>query len=147
MSATLFRPRARRLTVLYDDECGLCTWTARQLRSLDRRRRLEFVPLQHAAQHPERPDVAAVAEAHDLRRSIHVLRGDGAVRAGGRAMLEIIDALPGGWLLRPWAALPGVEQAVDGAYRQIARHRAPIGRLLIRGGTAPTCDLGAHGGY
>lgn len=139
MLSTLLRPRVGRLTVLYDEDCGFCLWTVRQLRTLDRERRLEMVPLGHATRHPRRPDIAEVAAGHDLRRSIHVLRDDGEVRRGGRAMLEILDALPGGWLLRPWAVLPGVAPAVDVAYRQIAARRAILSRVVGRA-SAAACD-------
>ena len=145
MARSLSAARARRLTVLYDDDCGLCRWTVVQLRSLDRHGRLEFVPLQHAAAHPERPDLARLAQTHQLADSIHVARPDGRVRRGGGAMLELLDALPGGWLLRPWAAIPGVEAALDGVYQLLARNRGGIGRLLARTGRpAAGCDLDAR---
>jgi len=128
--------------VLYDEDCGFCRWSAAQLRALDRRRRLELVPLQHAAAHPARPELAALAGARDLRAQIHVLRHDGSVRAGGGAMLEILDALPGGWLLRPWQLLPGVEAIVDAGYRWVAARRDTFGRLLAGSGAErPTCTL------
>jgi predicted DCC family thiol-disulfide oxidoreductase YuxK len=128
--------------VLYDADCGFCTWSAAQLRRMDRARRLELVPLQHAAAHPERPELAALAARSDLREVIHVVRPDGRVRAGGGAMLELLDALPGGWLLRPWALLPGVERLVDMAYRFVARRRGLFSELLARSGRAlPACDL------
>ena len=130
--------------MLYDADCGFCRWSVEQLRGLDRARRLEPVPLQHAAAHPERPDLARVAAAYDLREQIHVVRPDGAVRAGGGAMLEILDALPGGRLLRPWTRLPGVEAIVDVGYRAVARRRQLFGELLARSGRrAPACALDA----
>ena len=145
MARSLSAARARRLTVLYDDDCGFCRWTVVELRSLDRRRRLEFVPLQHAAAHPERPELARLARTYPLSESIHVLRPDGGVRHGGGAMFELLDALPGGWLLRPWARLPGAEATVDAIYRLLARNRAGIGRLLAATGRrAAVCDLDAR---
>lgn len=142
MARSLFEPPVTQLTVLYDEDCGFCRWTADQLRSLDRRGRLEFVPLQHAADHPERPALARLAANHPLKETLHVLRRDGRVRQGGGAMLEILDALPGGWLLRPWAAIAGVEAAVHAAYTHLAHHRSAIGRLVARGGPTPAaCDL------
>jgi predicted DCC family thiol-disulfide oxidoreductase YuxK len=128
--------------VLYDADCGFCRWSVEQLRALDRHRRLEPVPLQHAASHAERPELARLAAQRDLSAQIHVLRADGGVRAGGGAMLEILDALPGGWLLRPWRRLPGVERVVDAGYRWVARRRGLFGELLARGGAqVPACAL------
>lgn len=141
MAASLFRPQVERLTVLYDADCAFCTWTVGQLRSLDRDGRLEMVPLQHVADHVERPDITHVAANRDLKRSIHVVRDDGRVRQGGGAMLEILDALPGGWLLRPWAQLPGVEHVVDAGYRALARRRSTLGRLLAGRAGTPVCDV------
>jgi hypothetical protein len=52
------------------------------------------------------------------------------VAAGGDAALAIIDALPGGRALRPWAALPPVRALARLAYGWVARHRRAIGRRL-----------------
>jgi predicted DCC family thiol-disulfide oxidoreductase YuxK len=139
---TLFEPPVVRLTVLYDDDCGFCRWSVSQLRPMDRHRRLEFIPLQHAADHPERSELARLAGTTDLAASIHVVRPDGETRAGGGAMLEILDALPGGWLLRPWALLPGVEHVVDFGYGIVADNRSRISEWLSRTGSpVPACDL------
>lgn len=142
MPRTLLEPAVDRLTVLYDDDCGFCRWSVSQLRPLDRHGRFEFIPLQHATDHPDRPELAELARTHDLVAAIHVVRPDGDVRAGGGAMLEILDALPGGWLLRPWALLPGVEAIVDLGYRQVAERRNQVSALLGRSGMpVPACDL------
>lgn len=142
MPRSLIEPSVERLTVLYDDDCGFCRWSVAQLRSFDRHARFEFVPLQHAADHPDRPELAALARTRDLATVIHALRPDGDARDGGGAMLEILDALPGGWLLRPWALLPGVERVVDWGYRLVADRRGQISQLLRKSGSpAPACDL------
>lgn len=142
MPRTLLEPPVERLTVLYDDDCGFCRWSVRQLRPMDRHARFEFIPLQHATDHSERPQLAELARTRDLAASIHVVRPDGAVRAGGGAMLEILDALPGGWLLRPWALLPGVEPIIDFGYRLVADRRNQVSALLGRAGSpVPACDL------
>jgi predicted DCC family thiol-disulfide oxidoreductase YuxK len=142
MLPSLFEPVVQRLTVLYDDDCGLCRWTADRLRAMDRRRRLELIPLQHAGRHAERPELARLAAGGTLTEQIHVVRDDGRIRAGGAAMLEILDALPGGRILRPWTRLPGVARIVEAVYRRIARNRAVVSRLLYRSGrVTAVCDL------
>jgi len=141
MPLSLFARPARQLTVLYDSDCGFCIWTVHQLTSLDRHRRLEFAPLQHAADHPGRPEIAELARRRDLARSLHVVRADGLVDDGGGAMLEILDVLPGGWLFRPWRSLPGVRPIVDAAYRLVANRRALASRLLRHTTEAPRCTL------
>ncbi|CAN5821023.1 hypothetical protein BH24CHL5_BH24CHL5_13530 [soil metagenome] len=144
MPRSLLEPPAERLTVLYDDDCGFCRWSVSQLRPMDRHGRLEFVPLQHAADHPGRPDLARLAGASDLAGAIHVVRPDGEACAGGAAMLEILDALPGGWLLRPWVLLPGMAALLDVGYRAVADNRNRISELLSNSGSpTPACDLDA----
>jgi predicted DCC family thiol-disulfide oxidoreductase YuxK len=142
MPRALFEPQVERLTVLYDNDCGFCRWSVMQLRPLDRDRRLEFVPLQHAEEHLERPELATLARTENLRDAIHVVRPDGRVRSAGGAMFEILDALPGGWLLRPWALLPGIESLADVGYRFVADRRDMWVSLLNRTGAGvPACDI------
>jgi len=128
------------LTVLFDRDCGFCNWTVRQLRALDRDRRLSYVPLQSAASLPARPDLAVVAATYPLADAIHVVRRDGTVEARGRAMLAILDALPGAWLLRPWTRLPDVARLADALYDPLAAHRQALGRLVAAGDPA-LCDV------
>lgn len=128
------------LTVLFDRDCGFCNWTVRQLRALDRDGRLSYVSLQAAASTPDRPDLAAVAASYPLSESIHVVRRDGTVEARGRAMLAILDALPGAWLLRPWMRLPGLSRLADALYDPMAANRLALGRLVARDDPA-ACDV------
>ena len=130
-----------RTTVLFDGDCGLCQWTVRQLRRLDRHRRLEFLPLQRAASVEARPDLAAISRRYALIDELHVVTPDGRVAAGGDAALHILDVLPGGWLLRPWARLGVVRTAVGIVYRAVADRRHRIGRLVLRGAGAPACAI------
>ena len=133
------------MTVLYDGDCSFCSLSVDALRLLDRDGRLEFVPLQHAAHHPERASLAAVARRYPLEESIHTRRSDGRVSAGGQAVLEILEALPVGWLFRPWAVIPGFSAVLDAAYRAVAGRRGKISRVIAKlGGPGPTCDL-QHG--
>ncbi len=128
------------LTVLFDRDCGFCNWTVRQLRGLDRHRRLAFVSLQSSASIPYRPELAAVAATYPLAEAIHVVRRDGTVEARGRAMLAILDVLPGAWLLRPWTRLPGVSRLADALYDPVAGNRVALGRLVVRDDPA-VCDV------
>jgi predicted DCC family thiol-disulfide oxidoreductase YuxK len=118
-----------RLTVLYDRDCGICGLVARTLRRWDRADRFAIVALQDAAGGDD-PRLVAVARAHVLTDELHVVDPLGRVAAGGAAALAIVDALPGGRLLRPWAALGPFRAVVDLGYRWIAGHRTLIGRWL-----------------
>lgn len=126
-----------RLTVLYDRDCGICGLTARTLRRWDRNGRFRLRALQDA---PGSGDerLSAVAARYVLRDELHAVDEAGSVAAGGDAALAIIDALPGGWLLRPWAALPAVRWAVRLAYDGVARNRRRIGEWL---GLELVCEL------
>jgi predicted DCC family thiol-disulfide oxidoreductase YuxK len=126
------------LTVLYDRDCAFCAWTVRQLRSMDRHRRLDFVALQEAGSRPDRPELARIAAEHRLLEEIHVVSADGSVRAGGRAMAAVLQALPGAWLLRPWLALPGAGALLDFVYRVVADNRHRLAPLL--GAAAASAD-------
>lgn len=79
-------------TVLYDEACGFCRWSAMRLRSWDRRDALRFVPLQS-------PDADLLL--HGLppgRRSAswHPVEADGRVWSAGAAFPRVLRALPGG---------------------------------------------------
>ena len=118
------------LTVLYDADCPVCCETVRRLRRWDRDGRMEFLPLQLAAA-SGRPILARLATEGHLGDEIHVVNeATGQVVAGGHAALALLDALPGGWLLRPWAALPPTAAAADVVYRVASRHRDRVAWLM-----------------
>jgi predicted DCC family thiol-disulfide oxidoreductase YuxK len=118
------------LTVLYDDDCGVCRETVRRLRRWDRDERFEFMDLALAGS-SGRPILEQLATEGHLPDAIHVVdESTGRVDSGGHAALAILDALPGGWLLRPWASLPPTGIAVDVVYRVAARHRDRLAWLM-----------------
>jgi predicted DCC family thiol-disulfide oxidoreductase YuxK len=100
------------------------------MRLLDRAHRLEFVPLQEAAHLPARPELAALAADRPLEQALHVALPSGRIEAGGRALLEILFVLPGGFLFRQWSLIPGLPPALDAGYRWVAGHRSLLARLL-----------------
>ncbi|MGZ8501968.1 MAG: thiol-disulfide oxidoreductase DCC family protein [Candidatus Limnocylindrales bacterium] len=126
-----------RLTILYDRDCGICGLTARSLRRWDRNGRFRLIALQEVSGSGDQR-LLAVAARYALRDELHAVDEAGSVAAGGDAALAIIDALPGGWLLRPWAALPAVRRAVRLAYDGIAQNRRRIGGWL---GLELVCEL------
>lgn len=130
-----------RLTILYDRDCGICGLTARTLRRWDRDSRFETMPLQVAAASGD-PRLVDVAATHALADELHVVDAAGRVATGGDAALAIVDALPGGWVLRPWSALAPFRSLVRAGYAAIARNRRAIGRWL---GLELICDVPATG--
>ncbi|HEX7491855.1 MAG TPA: DUF393 domain-containing protein [Candidatus Limnocylindrales bacterium] len=122
-------PSSSSLTVLFDDDCGVCRQTVRQLRRWNHDGSLEFMPLTLAST-SGRPILVDLAAQGHLQDSVHVVdEASGRVVSGGHAALAIIDALPGGWLFRPWAALPPTAAAADLVYRVASRHRDRISWL------------------
>ena len=119
-----------RLLVLYDRDCGICTATARLLRRWDRQHGLELLPLQAAAS-DSRSRVRDVTRSHPLHAELHVLDPlNGVVRAGGRAVLEIIGRLPGGRLPALLGRVPPAAWAIGLGYALVARNRQAISRAL-----------------
>ena len=124
------RPIGTSLTELYDDDCGVCRETVRQLRRWDRDGRMEFLPLTMAAT-SGRPILERLALEGHLADEIHVVNeSTGEVVAGGHAALALLDVLPGGWLFRPWAALPPTAAAADVVYRVASHHRDRLAWLM-----------------
>lgn len=119
-----------QLLVLFDADCGICGRTADQLRRWDRDRRLEVIPLQ-AAEADTRPLIRSVAASHALHDELHVVDlADGSVRAGGKAVIEIIRRLPGGRWPAAMAALPPATWAIGLGYTLVAGNRMAISRAL-----------------
>jgi len=117
----------RHLVVLYDGDCAFCTASVRSLRRWDRDRRLDLVPLQAAPASPD-PIVRGAAESYPLRTALHVIdRRTGDVSVGGRAILAIVDVLPGGPLLRPWVALAPTAIVADLLYGVVSDRRQDLG--------------------
>ncbi len=118
------------VVVLFDRDCGFCQATVRWLRRRDRRRHLEFVALQEAADSP-RAFLRHVAATHPLHDEVHVVdEATAQVTAGGRAMLTILGLLPGGFVFRTLGAFPPVAWIADLVYGVVARNRDTIGRWL-----------------
>ena len=112
------------ITVLYDEDCGFCRWSADKLIAWDARRRLTLGAIQSAR---GAELLHAVPEAQRLD-SMHAVTPDGRVWSGGQAVRVILAELPvGSILVSIAAAFPG---ATDTAYRLVARHRERLGRML-----------------
>ena len=114
-----------RLVVLFDADCGFCSWCATALDRLDWHHRLRFLPLQSAA---TELDDAPPEEALLVR--IHVRDEARGWERGGAAALRIASVVP---VLRPLAVagrLPLMGYAVEAWYRVLSRNRHRLGRLL-----------------
>ena len=73
-------------TVLYDEDCGFCRWSADKLRVWDTRRQLSFAPIQ-SERGAELLHAVPVGERLD---SMHAVTLDGRVWSGGQAVRAIV---------------------------------------------------------
>lgn len=111
--------------LLFDGDCGFCRRVVAWLGARDRARRFRAVPYQEA---PSPPMTPALAEA--CRRAVHVLRRDGSILKGGRAVLFILEQTGMGSLARI-AARPPLVWLVELGYRLVASHRPFFARFLF----------------
>lgn len=106
-------------TVLYDGECPICLRAVRQLKRLDSRRTLTFIP----AQDPEVPQRFPFISPEALESSMHLVTPGGEVREGADALESILGLLPvlswAEWMFR----VPGARLLARKIYRWIARNR------------------------
>ena len=113
-----------RTIVLYDEDCGVCRWTADRLRRWDRRDRLTVRAL-HTAE--ARGDLDAMGPA-DRYASWHVVEPDGRIWSAGAAIPRVMRRLPGG---RPVAVLAATFPTMtERMYGFVVRHRTRLGRML-----------------
>lgn len=116
-----------RPTVLYDSDCGFCRWSLAKLLAWDRRGRLRPLPLQE----PEAERLLAGMSEEERMGSWHLVDENGEVRSAGDALAPLLRRLPGG--RGPAGLAEAIPGATASAYRWVAGHRTPIGRLLSDG--------------
>ncbi|MCC7493042.1 MAG: DUF393 domain-containing protein [Fimbriimonadaceae bacterium] len=112
---------APRPTLLYDGTCRFCIASVARLRRLVGDR-FEAVP-SGSAEAQQR--YTQLGEAETERQMVLVV-GD-QWHGGAAALAELLRLHPLLRLLSPWYYLPGLRQAADWVYRQIARRRHCLG--------------------
>jgi predicted DCC family thiol-disulfide oxidoreductase YuxK len=113
-----------RTTLLYDDDCGFCRWSADRIRKWDRAGALTFASIQGPNGHELLRRVPP-----ELRlASMHVVSADERVWSGGEAVHKLLRVLPGGTL--PSAFAGAFPVTTDRIYRLAARNRTTFGRWL-----------------
>jgi predicted DCC family thiol-disulfide oxidoreductase YuxK len=112
------------VTVLYDDDCGLCRAIVRALMALDRAGTLRFVALQST----EAEALTPWLSDEQREASVHAVLRSGEVLAGGAAAAPVLRDLPGGApLARLAERLPTLTER---GYRVVADNRTALGRLV-----------------
>jgi predicted DCC family thiol-disulfide oxidoreductase YuxK len=113
----------RSITVLYDDDCGFCRWSADRIRRVSQGR-VHIVGIQS-----DRGRWLLRGVAADRRLdSMHAVTADGRVWPAGAAAPWILRTVPGG---RPLAAFAErFPHFTERLYRAVAKRRDVLGRLL-----------------
>jgi predicted DCC family thiol-disulfide oxidoreductase YuxK len=113
-----------RAIVLYDEDCGVCRWTADGLRRWDRRGVFTFRSIQAA----ESEGALDALEPGARYASWHVIERDGRIWSAGAAIPPVMRRLPGG---APIATFAGAFPALtERAYGFVVRHRTGLGTML-----------------
>jgi predicted DCC family thiol-disulfide oxidoreductase YuxK len=105
------------VTILYDDDCGFCRWSADRIRRLDGRGVLAFVPIQGEVG----ADLLEAVPPQLRLATMHAVTLDGRVWSGGEAARVILEELPGGVFLSHVAA--AFPELTDRVYRFVAANR------------------------
>ncbi|APR83578.1 Hypothetical protein A7982_08927 [Minicystis rosea] len=133
-SAVVDHPIARRTrTVVYDADCGVCLWLMRLLTRLDWRGNLTCQGNDDLEGLNRRKDGAVVRvempkeiTAELVQNTVVVVDPEGRVHTRGRAVAEVVQALPLGftvaWILR----LPVISSLLDVFYDFVAARRMRI---------------------
>jgi predicted DCC family thiol-disulfide oxidoreductase YuxK len=141
------QPRVPVRALLFDGECGICTWLAARARRVDRRGRYAVLPYQDVDENALRPYGVT---REDCAQRLYVLEpwplaaGEpGASRPRVRGGAFGVNVFL--WRCFPWSILvallylvPPLLLAEVLVYRWVARHRAAISRRLgLRGCRLP----------
>lgn len=113
------------LLVLFDADCGFCSWSANMLHRLDRKGAVRLVPIHSAAS-----VVINAPRVQDLLETLHARDLRGQWLTGADAWLGIAGAVP---ILRPIAIagrVPIGRWWVGALYEVVARNRHRLSTLL-----------------
>ena len=126
------------LTLFYDGKCAFCTGEMMRLAGWDRHQRLDFVDIAQPGFDPAPLGLAL----EDLNREMASQTAQGQVLIGVDSMLAAYTLVGKGYLVWP-LRVPGLRQVLAFLYRQFARHRYTMSRLL--GYKMPDCTDGVCG--
>jgi len=107
--------------LLYDADCGVCTFAKRLVTAFDRRRRIEAVPLQD----PRTNRLLAGMDEDARWATFHVVRG-GRTVSGGQGLLEVAGLLLNNRVPALAAEIPSLRRASDRLYVLLAGLRGAI---------------------
>ncbi|MGF1509874.1 MAG: thiol-disulfide oxidoreductase DCC family protein [Myxococcota bacterium] len=112
--------------ILWDGECGFCRRSVEWLQRQDARGELEAVPFQMAPSPPMTPELRVACE-----RAVHLVRPDGTILRGGRAVLAALEIVG----YRFWGRFlswPPMIWIIEAGYWVVARNRRWFSRWFFR---------------
>jgi predicted DCC family thiol-disulfide oxidoreductase YuxK len=115
------------VTVLYDGDCGICSWSRDFAASRDSSGLLRLIPFQSADLDALSPGLTSEMAS----RMAWVVKADGTRFGGARAVFEVLSRLNGAWALIGWlGANPIISAIFTPPYRLMAVQRHRISALL-----------------
>jgi len=136
--ADFIETMAEALILLYDSDCGICTFFARLVHLVDLRGRIEFIALSDP-----RADPWFLGTTEGERYgSFHAAQQSGERVSHGQALLAVLAALSlGGGVVRRATDLPRAVALADWVYRIMLRYRTFLaGKTTSRGATSAPSD-------
>jgi predicted DCC family thiol-disulfide oxidoreductase YuxK len=112
--------------ILYDADCGFCTWCMGKVLAIDRRHALT----PHALQAPDTDALLPGMSQEQKMASWHAVDDQGRVTSGGQAAAPLFHALDHHAAARAIERNPGL---ADRGYYAVANHRSALGKLVTRG--------------
>ncbi len=123
-SAAPTRGLGRPYTVVFDGNCKVCGRVVRVLTEWDKRSQLlELTSSQTPGVQARFPWIPARA----YTESVQLIGSNGRTWQGARAVEQILDALPKGWLVSWLFKLPFARPVAERFYRWFARNRYRLG--------------------
>ena len=112
----------KRWTLLYDADCGFCTWTVAVILRWDRDDRIVPKAIQDADE--ELSDLDPVTRL----ASMHLISPAGERTSAGPALVPLLELLPGGTL--PARLLARLPRLTSRGYDLVADHRTQISKAV-----------------
>lgn len=115
---------ARDVALLYDRDCGFCTWVVDVVLRWDRAGRLRPVALQD----DEAARLLPGLTPEQRLEAVRVIVPGRPPASGGAALTELLRLLPGG--TAPATVLAAVPRLTERAYRSVADHRSLVSKAV-----------------
>jgi predicted DCC family thiol-disulfide oxidoreductase YuxK len=113
-----------RWTLLYDADCGFCTWVVSGILAWDRRHRL--VP--RAIQSPQAQALLSDLSPEERLASVHLISPDRERHSAGSVLAPLLRLLPGGTI--PALGMARLPRLTSRVYDWVADHRSPLSRAV-----------------